>query len=428
MKLENLKGKYAAVKVDIPNVLMAVFVVCVLLNNLIPIPGLLGNALIAGSGCLMFLYTIICKKEDKKVWKITGLAVVMSICMIASSLYNHNASLKEILWIWCYMGAALVISYFDIDDRWISALFYLLSGYFFLCIIMQRSVHYILYSTSRNGISLLMHFVLFLLYICRGSRKRVLYLPAAFCLIISVWSLGRAGVLTSIFFLGGIAVYGLVKEKKSSLKKLLGIAFLLVVSMLLLAKVFPTNESLKAEDVSVTDNQKDSEMISEQEADINKEEADVAITPQKKSETFVSRFSAYGLKSVRTSIWAEYISKMVYSGKNFLLGVDCLKGTFLSQYRQPHNSYLELHAKFGMTGFLITMILLAGTFIKLCRDRNGLYLLVFIACGMRAMLDWVAFPGCIDVMFWFLCFQKMFGLENISDRNAEERLLTESMR
>lgn len=415
MRLENVKKGIRGMKVDVPNILMTVFALCVLLHNLLPIPGIAGNGLIAASGCAMFLYTVIRRRNDKKVWYVTGLAAILSVCMLASAAYNHNAGLTEVLWIWCYMGAALLLCSFEIDDRWISLLFYLLSAYYFVCIVMHRSVHYILYSTSRNSIPLLMHFLLFLLYICRGSKKKVLYLPAAFSVIVSVWSLSRAGVLTSVFFMVCICVYGLVKDKKSW-KRLLGTACLLAVSLVLLVKVFPTNVTVKAESNEV-----------HEELDSDEEEgADTEVA--KKQETIKTRFSTYGLKSVRTSIWAEYISGSFSSGKNFLLGVDCSTGTFLSKYRQPHNSYLELHAKFGFTGFLITVILLAGTFIRLCREKKGLYLIIFVTCGIRGMFDWVAFPGCIDVMFWFFCFQEMFRLGKGTVRTGDGKLFTESAR
>ncbi len=37
---------------------------------------------------------------------------------------------------------------------------------------------------------------------------------------------------------------------------------------------------------------------------------------QPKNETFISRFSEYGLKSVRINIWSEYLEKTLDSGKN----------------------------------------------------------------------------------------------------------------
>lgn len=104
-------------------------------------------------------------------------------CLILSSMYNHNASIKEVLWIWSYMGAALALVSFKIDSRWISVMFYVLAGYFFLCIIMRRSVHYILYSTSRNGISLLM---ILWHYFCMFV-ERVIKWKLCICLQLLTW-------------------------------------------------------------------------------------------------------------------------------------------------------------------------------------------------------------------------------------------------
>ena len=125
------------------------------------------------------------------------------------------------------------------------------------------------------------------------------------------------------------------------------------------------------------------------------------------NETFISRFSEYGLKSVRINIWSEYLEKTLDSGKNLFLGVDCSTGKYLGTYKQPHNSYLELHAKFGIIGFIIVMTLLIKTFFLLYREREWLWLIIFITCAIRAMLDWVAFPGSIDVIFWFLILKNI---------------------
>lgn len=409
-------------KVTLPNMLMLVFVVCVLLSNLIPVPGIVGSAMISFCGCVCYLYVFIKKRGDAKLWKVIGLTVFLSLCMVVSSLYNHNASLKEVLWIWCYIGAALLLCYFEIDDRWMQLVFYLLCGYYGICIVMQRSIHYILYSTSRNGISIQILFVMLLIYLCRGTKKRVIYLPAVFSVIISVWSLGRAGVLVAVFFLGGIVIYGLVKEGwKKTWKRLLGMAATLAVFMLLLITVFPTNETLRPEDKKADqteslDDKTDQMSPIQGTQNIQNEEDD-----KKVESTFVSRFASYGFKSIRMSIWAEYLVGTVSSVPDFLLGLDCSRGELLSYYRQPHNSYLELHAKFGLAGFAAVMTMLFIVFVRLCRDREGFLLFILATCAFRALLDWTAFPGSLDMFFWFLCFYKVFHIEIVM---YEERILS----
>lgn len=389
-------------KITIPNMLMIAFVFFVLLINLIPIPGLIGNALISACGCTCYLYVFWGKRKDKKLWVITGLAFFLSICMLISSMYNHNSDLKELLWIWCYIGAALLALCYELDDKWLQVIFYLLSGYFGICIVMHRSVHYILYSTSRNGISSQMLFVMLLIYLCRDKEKKVIYLPAILNVIISVWALGRAGVLTAVFFLIGIIVYGIVKEGwKEIWRRLIGNIAILVIFLALLSVVFPTNESLRPEDRS--EMSMEELLAQDQDGEISEE-------------TFLSRFASYGFKSIRFSIWLEYLDGAVKSTSNFLFGVDCSKGKLLSYYRQPHNSYLELHAKFGLFGFITVMIMVLITFIRLCRNKEGLLMLLLLTCGLRAMLDWAAFPGALDVYFWFLCFYEIFHIRKSMEK------------
>lgn len=106
---------------------------------------------------------------------------------------------------------------------------------------------------------------------------------------------------------------------------------------------------------------------------------------QPKNETFISRFSEYGLKSVRINIWSEYLEKTLDSGKNLFLGVDCSTGKYLGTYKQPHNSYLELHAKFGIIGFIIVDIIDKNIFFTLQRKRMVMANNIYNLCN-RAML------------------------------------------
>lgn len=62
MQLNKIEKINLEVKLDIPNILLMMFSICVLLSNLTPIPGLFGNALIAGCGCLL-LYIRYCIKR-----------------------------------------------------------------------------------------------------------------------------------------------------------------------------------------------------------------------------------------------------------------------------------------------------------------------------------------------------------------------------
>lgn len=192
-------------------------------------------------------------------------------------------------------------------------------------------------------------------------------------------------------------------EKGKNCKELLENIGLLVIAMFLLVGVFPTNESLYLEKKNTIE--MDSASINKKIEQNIPENKNGMVQP--KNETFISRFSEYGLKSVRINIWSEYLEKTLDSGKNLFLGVDCSTGKYLGTYKQPHNSYLELHAKFGIIGFIIVMTLLIKTFFLLYREREWLWLIIFITCAIRAMLDWVAFPGSIDVIFWFLILKNI---------------------
>ena len=61
MQLNKIEKINLEVKLDIPNILLMIFSICVLLSNLTPIPGLFGNALQVVDAC--FLYIRYCIKR-----------------------------------------------------------------------------------------------------------------------------------------------------------------------------------------------------------------------------------------------------------------------------------------------------------------------------------------------------------------------------
>ena len=394
-----MKEKLKCPKMDVPNLLVVSLVVLVLARNLLPIPGIVSNMMIAGCGCLGFLYVFLKKYKEKSMWKVVALALFLSVCMLCSIFYNHNASLGEVLWIWCFMGTALLLCWFEIDKTWFVYLFFLLAAYFLVCIVMCRNVNAILYGTSRNGIAALLLFLMLGVYLGQRKSEMIWYLPVALSVVISAWSLSRAGLLVSAFFGVAVLFYDFIIRKKGSIKRLVWTVGIMAVSFFLIINVFPSNDS----DVYLEDG--DMQYVNEEHGNTGEEIG--SKTDDENNVTIMNKFQGQGLKSTRLKIWSEYFTRMMHSGKEFFLGVTYDDGEFLQKYQNPHNGYLELHSKFGLLGFVTVMVLLLVTFWRECNRKDIFGVIIFLTILMRAFFDWIVFPGYYDVLVWFFVFENV---------------------
>ena len=85
---------------------------------------------------------------------------------------------------------------------------------------------------------------------------------------------------------------------------------------------------------------------------------------------------------------------------NLLFGVPFSDYSLLNHFQNPHNSFLMLHAEFGLLGLLIVGVVLIIWFMQKVKKKLWFECAIGIAIIMRACLDWMAFPGIADVFFW----------------------------
>ena len=117
------------------------------------------------------------------------------------------------------------------------------------------------------------------------------------------------------------------------------------------------------------------------------------------------KLDRYGNASIRTEIWKEYLHGVLSNVGNFLLGVKTSDGIYrwLSFYNgNTHNSFLMLHAKFGLLAFVLLMILISVVIRKAIKEKNYIMIIVLISASARMFFDWIAFPGLYDILFWYM--------------------------
>lgn len=352
-------------KLIIPEFLLVSFITTAIGTHLISISVDTMNMLIAIMGLMCLLYYLIC---GNKTIKLNGLVigVVMSFFMLISILYNGNARTINILWVWSYIGVAMLLYQYGLRPSIAIILFYV-GCLFFVNQALTEDIaaSELLSEGSENNISTLCVFLMIILYLSfiRIVKSKIIsYLPIILVLFISLWTACRAAILTMGLFLIFAFIHNM-KQGGLSLRNIV-IALTIVVSLIYFYKNYF-------------------------------DEFGIAL---------LDKMDRYGGESERTFIWSDYLNGISQNFANFLFGV---KGTdpqyrHLSYYAgNTHNAFLMLHSKFGIGGFFIIIWYLFVGIMKAIKAKQYVFISLLFVVVLRSMFDWTAFPGLLDVIFYF---------------------------
>lgn len=357
-----MKIKKYSLKIE--NYLIIMFTLAYCIANFLQISSQIGNLLIAFVGIISFIYIIIRKDiNNPLISHMICYVIILSFCMLCSIIYNGNARITNILWIFTYAGIALILWIYPVSSKFLFNIFYVIAIFFLLCALLGRNPQQIFSHSSGNNISTAMMYFMLIAY--REVKSRLLPLiPAVIFAIISFWGNGRAGILTSILFLSLVFLYNFFSIKSGKLWTLFFTVCIIITSMYVI-KYF-----LK----------------------------DAVIQYQYK-------IQHYGLKSVRTEIWSEYLKGIFASWGNFLFGLSTNSELYhkLSYYNgNTHNAFLMLHSKFGILGFIFFIYKIIKAIIKTLKKHDYIFLIIIFSVIFRSFFDWTAFPGILDVYFWLM--------------------------
>lgn len=351
---------------NIENILLIIFAFVYLITDLVQMPALIGNMLVALVGIGSFAYVIVKKGGNRWPINIVILyAIALSFCMILSILFNGNANITNIFWIWGYAGIALVLWMYSFSTKLLYGIFYTVSFVFLMYAIKGISPQQVFVSESGNNIStVVMYFMLMAYWKGYKKGKALPYIPGMIFVLLSLWGNGRAGLLTSLLFLGMIFIYNFLYIKRGKIKTLAIIIGLMIVGMYILQHYF----------------------------------GDIILQYQYKMQR-------YGMTSVRTEIWKEYINGACSNLGNFIFGVPTRDNLYpkLNYYGgNTHNAFLMLHCKFGIVGFTIFFQKIMCAVILALKSKDYIFVIIVVAIVFRSFFDWTAFPGIFDVYFWII--------------------------
>lgn len=121
----------------------------------------------------------------------------------------------------------------------------------------------------------------------------------------------------------------------------------------------------------------------------------------------IANFSNRGIRSTRYQIWKDYASITINNGVcNILLGAPfAYKTEILSKYSNNlHNSFLMLHAKYGVVMLFIVILLILYSLSNFYINHEFKLLTYCLAWIFRMLFDYTNFNAMLDILFVIYVF------------------------
>ena len=128
----------------------------------------------------------------------------------------------------------------------------------------------------------------------------------------------------------------------------------------------------------------------------------------------IANFSNRGIRSTRYQIWKDYASITINNGVcNILLGAPfAYKTEILSKYSNNlHNSFLMLHAKYGVVMLFIVILLILYSLSNFYINHEFKLLTYCLAWIFRMLFDYTNFNAMLDILF------VIYGFYNVRRKN-----------
>ncbi len=246
-------------------------------------------------------------------------------------------------------------------------IFYSLTAYFLSFMLAGVNISSVMEFNSWNNISMLMLVACISLYIILSmENKKIDLKPAAVTLIISIWAVGRSGIISSL-----ILLLGLIFIKFRAKPKYIVIICLFITSLVCIFLTFGIDYYLY--------------------------EAENANAIRHLAESMERG------QSERWPIWTNYYNNLDIS--RVIFGVNVAEdpwpeGEGLAY--NYHNAFIFLHAQTGLMG-LITLALMILSIFKFYRI-NQVFLILLMTLILRSSTDVVFFFSRFDFIPFFFIF------------------------
>jgi hypothetical protein len=271
-----------------------------------------------------------------------------------------------LLFIFFNFGIALILLRGNVHSHGAYLVFYALFSYMALLILTGIDPDEALKVTSRNGISEMMIVASVCLYIIQTNERKEIDLKPAFCtLLISIWAIGRSGIISSFVLLVGLLLI------RMRFRKL----YIYIIFFVLLA-IFLFFDQLLLFGV---DNNFFGGAIN----------------------FYLARKMEDGPDS-RIPIWTNYFNNLdafkVFLGANVL--TDPWPEGAMHAYNY-HNMFIHLHLQTGLMA-IVFYILILSALVKFWRTNKVFFVLLLTIC-LRGMTDtFMLFESWDFILYFFI--------------------------
>ena len=369
-------------KINNAAMIYTLFAIAFMGGHILKIQSLVANFVIALVGLCALLYSVLKKGIRGINAYLILIGVLYSVFMILSLFYNGNADYMDLLWIWAYMGIAILTYEFEISKRTYWNIAYFIITLICIYVVRGGAADNLLSMGSQNNISAYVIFFVIMGYLSIMKEKRAIKYYAGFLtLAICLWTGSRAGIISASLLLVGTFLYNFLAIKGQKIQSLVKWCVLICFA------VWAVNHFFGKYLLGLT-----------------------------------AKLDRYGSGSIRTEIWREYIQGIEENIGNFFLGANTSNGTYrwLSFYNgNTHNSFLMLHAKFGLLALGLLIALFFLVVHKAIKEKNYIMIIILLAASARMFFDWIAFPGLYDVLFWYM-YLYILSRHDYEDRRLEQ--------
>lgn len=361
-----------------PEILIPIFFIYNALVYLTGWPEITRMFLVVITGSVGYLFCFNMIHKNVKIPFFILLTVLTGLC---SMVYNQNMRAGNFIATILYIGMAMIMLKYKMNHNITRIMFYGLSIFFLYEMFMGESSSEVLYHVSRNYISVLMLTNLNLLYLSDIDNNQPITLtPAILCFIISMWGIGRGGIITSGLLLGGILLIKVFSKLSGEQKK-----FFIIISgsllVILLIILMNTNILLK----------------------------------------YFVAFQTKGMKTPRTFIYKEYLSAAKETFMNSVLGPPMRDMRVSTVYsRNFHNSFIQAHAYYGLLFSIVIIFLLFNSLIFFIKRKNYVFVVLILTLAMRAFTDRLFFSGYAEPLLYYYCFYPLIKHEKDMKTNVKD--------
>lgn len=324
------------------------------------------NALLGLIG-LIFLNTRI--RND--YFQIYIYAVILALSFLVSSLFVWRTDWRiftPIYFMASGFGMAMILVRGKVYSWGGYIIFYSLSFYFLILMFTGVSGFSALKYCSHNGISIVILIACISLYIILSNEnKKISLVPAVFTALISIWGIGRSGIISSLILLFGLFFVTFQAKAKNF--------FILIIFISYLIYLFQEAFLGFAIDYLYAGNAIENYII---RAGTLEEEA-------------------------RIGMWSNYFYNLDIF--RFVFGVNVVEDPWsdkvINEYNY-HNSFISFHSQTGLMG-LITIVILIFSLFSFFRT-NKVFFFLLLALILRIFTDNVMFFGRFDFIIYFFIF------------------------